>query len=180
MAEVTPLTPEGLRSIKFERTFRGYDPNVVDQLLRELATSLEGLIAERAELKKQIQGLEQELAEHRGAQHLMREALVSAQRAADELLERTAKESADILEKARAEAEDLKLQAELDREQAESDIKRLRSQEQELRASYRVLLAAALDRLEGDENGGQGVTSLLDALAPRRVSEASETSEATA
>lgn len=174
MSDVTPLTPEGLRSIKFERTFRGYDPNVVDQLMRELATTLESLTAERAELKRQVQSLEKELAEHRGAQHLMREALVSAQKAADELLERTAKESADMLEKARAEAEDIKAEAELEREQAEADIRRLRSQEQELRASYRVLLAAALDRLEGDDNGGQGVTSLLDALAPRRVTENAE------
>ena len=170
--EVTPLTPEGLKSIKLDKTFRGYDPKVVDQLLRELSTSLEGLYAERTALKQQITSLEKDLSEYREAQALMRDALVSAQRAADELKDRTEKESTEIIELARVEASEISSQAVLEKEHAEAGLRRLRSQEQELRASYKVLLAAALDRLEGDE-GDTSKTSLLDALAPRRISEPS-------
>jgi cell division initiation protein len=169
---VTPLTPEGLKSIKLDRVLRGYDPKVVDQLLSELSSSLEGLYSERTALKKQIQELEKDLSEHREAQSLMRDALVSAQRAADELKERTEKECEEILAVARAEADEIRSEAVHERERAEAELSRLRSQEKELRASYKVLLAAALDRLEGDD-GDSGVTSLLDALAPRRISEAS-------
>jgi cell division initiation protein len=167
--EVTPLTPEGLKSIKLEKAFRGYDPRVVDQLLRELSTSIEGMRAERKALKEQIQNLEKELSEHREAQSLMRDALVSAQRAADELRERTQKESDEVIARARAEAAELQRDSLLEKERAEASVKRLRAQEQELRASYRVLLAAALDRLESEGNGGSGTASLLDALAPRRL-----------
>jgi cell division initiation protein len=170
--EVTPLTPEGLRSIKLDKALRGYDPKVVDQLLRELSTSLEGLYAERTALKQQITQLEKDLAEYREAQSLMRDALVSAQRAADELKERTERECNEMIELARVEASEISSQAVLDRERAEAELKRLRSQEQELRASYKVLLAAALDRLEG-EDGDTSKTSLLDALSPRRISEPS-------
>jgi cell division initiation protein len=167
--EVTPLTPDGLKSIKLDKAFRGYDPSVVDQLLRELSTSLEGLYAERTSLQRQVQDLEKDLAEHREAQSLMRDALVSAQRAADELRERTQKECGEILERARADASEIVSQAARNRERAESEVHRLRAQEQELRASYKVLLAAALDRLEGDNGASVSKASLLDALAPRRI-----------
>ena len=101
----TPLTPEGLKSIKLEKAFRGYDPKTVDQLLGELATSLENLYAERTALKQKVQALENQLSEHREAEGLMRDALVAAQRAADELKERTERECEEMLARARAEAD---------------------------------------------------------------------------
>lgn len=166
---VTPLTPDGIRQIKLQKTMRGYDPNAVDRLLQELALSLESLSKERVELKSQIQGFEKELSEHRDATGLMRDALLSAQRAAEELRERTERECEQMLSKARVDAEAYEAKALLEREQAEADVHRLRRQEQELRASYKVLLHAALDRL-GEASGDSGLKpSLLDALAPRRV-----------
>ncbi len=166
---VTPLTPDGIRQIKLQKAVRGYDPNAVDRLLQELATSLESLTRDRIELKTQVQALERELAEHRDAQSLMRDALVSAQRAAEELKERTQRECDQMLEQARAEASEYESNAVIEREKAEADVIRLRQQEQELRASYKVLLHAALDRL-GESTGDSGVKpTLLEALAPRRV-----------
>jgi cell division initiation protein len=166
---VTPLTPDGIRQIKLQKTMRGYDPNAVDRLLQELALSLESASRERVELEAQVQGLEKELSEHRDATGLMRDALLSAQRAAEELKERTARECDEMLAKARADAEAYETNALLEREQAEADVQRLRQQEQELRASYKVLLHAALDRLGEASGDSELKPSLLDALAPRRV-----------
>lgn len=166
---VTPLTPDGIRQIKLQKTMRGYDPNAVDRLLQELAQSLDTLSKERVELKVQIQGLEKELSEHRDATGLMRDALLSAQRAAEELKERTERECEQMLEKARSDAEDYEANGLLEREKAEAEVHRLRQQELELRASYKVLLHAALDRLGEGGADGDIKPSLLDALAPRRV-----------
>jgi len=166
---VTPLTPEGIRQIKLQKSMRGYDPNAVDRLLQELAQNLDSTANERGELQAKVQGLEKELSEHRDATGLMRDALLSAQRAAEELKERTQRECEQMLEKARTDAEEYEANALLEREHAEADVHRLRQQEQELRASYKVLLHAALDRL--GEGGAESdiKPSLLDALAPRRV-----------
>lgn len=166
---VTPLTPEGIRQIKLQRSMRGYDPKAVDRLLQELAQNLDSLSNERGELEARIKGLEKELSEHRDATGLMRDALLSAQRAAEELKERTERQCEQMLEKARADAEEYEANALLEREQAEADVHRLRQQEQELRASYKVLLHAALDRLGEGGVESDIKPSLLDALAPRRV-----------
>jgi cell division initiation protein len=178
--QVTPLTPEGIRQIKLQKSMRGYDPKAVDRLLQELAQGLESLSNERNELEAKVRGLEKELAEHRDATGLMRDALLYAQRAAEELKERTERECQEMLEKARADAEEYEANALLEREQAEADVQRLRQQEQELRASYKVLLHAALDRLGEGAPAGDIKPSLLEALAPRRVlnQEQSETGAA--
>ena len=166
---VTPLTPDGIRQIKLQKSMRGYDPSAVDRLLEELAQSLDTLTRERAELKTQVQSLEKELSEHRDATGLMRDALLSAQRAAEELKERTERECEELVAKARADAEEYESSALIEREKAEADVARLRQQELELRASYKVLLHAALDRLGEGAADPDLRPSLLDALAPRRV-----------
>jgi cell division initiation protein len=166
---VTPLTPDGIRQIKLQKSMRGYDPSAVDRLLEELAQSLDTLTRERAELKTQVQSLEKELSEHRDATGLMRDALLSAQRAAEELKERTERECEELVAKARADAEEYESSALIEREKAEADVARLRQQELELRASYKVLLHAALDRLGEGAADHDLRPSLLDALAPRRV-----------
>jgi len=160
-----------LRSAELPRSFRGYDPAAVDKKLRELASGLEALARERDELRGRVEALEIELAEHRDSQQLVRDTLVSAQRAADDLKTRTEQECDAMLEAARAQASEIDAGAGRERDRLEADLVRLRQQEQELRASYRVLLHAALDRL-GEESAEKATgveQSLLDALAPGRV-----------
>ena len=101
----------------------------------------------------------------------MRDALVSAQRAADELKARTKAECDDVLAEARADAARIEEQSRVERERTESEIRRLKAAEQEIRASYKILLAAALDRLDEPMTEELPKPSLLDALAPRRVTE---------
>jgi DivIVA domain-containing protein len=163
------LTPEGIRQLQLQKTFRGYDTGAVDRLLQELAQSLESMTTERSELQAEVAGLEKELAEHRDAQGLMQDALFSAQRAAEELRQRTQRECDEILAKARADAVELESRTAIERERAEADLELVRRQERELRASYKVLLHAALDRLGEGAEEAQVKPTLLDALAPRRV-----------
>lgn len=160
--------PAEIRSPKLERVFRGYDTTAVDRLLGRIAESMEALVAERDELRSRLAELEAQAGETGETQRLLRDALVSAQRVADELKQKAQREADELLEAARAEAREIEQRAQLEREHAESDLERLRLQEQELRASYRVLLAAALERLEERPNG-EADASLLDALTPRRV-----------
>jgi cell division initiation protein len=167
------VTPDEIRHVQLQRTFRGYDPAEVDRLLEELASNFSELVRERNELRDRVARLEKELEEHTEVQHLMREALVSAQRTADDLMERTQRECDEMLTKARAEAEDIELDALQERERAETEVEKLRTQERELRASYRVLLHGALDRLgdtaDEEEEAEPDSSGLLEALAPRRV-----------
>jgi cell division initiation protein len=164
----TPSSLDELRAM-LPRAMRGYEPEAVDRLLAGFRASQDSLRQERAELTTRVEKLEAELAEHREIQGLMRDALVSAHRAADELTSRTRQGCDEMLARARADADAIREQSRAERERAESEVRRLKAAEQEIRASYTVLLHAALDRLDEpleEEAPGQ---SLLEALAPDRV-----------
>ena len=176
------VTPDEIRKTQLPTALRGYERGAVDKLLATVADSLEALAKERDELRQRVEKLEAELGSHVDSQELMRDALLSAQRVAEELKERTRKECDELLEKARKEAEEIETEALREREQVEESIERLRTQERELRASYRVLLHAALDRL-GEESVQErtGVEpSLLEALAPRTAERAAKAAPAPA
>jgi len=165
------VTPDEIRTIKLPRAFRGYDRGAVERLLDETASTVDGLGKERAELEASVAKLEGELAEHREIQGLMRDALVSAQRAAEELKAKTRRECEETLARARADAAAIEEESRVAQAQTESEIRRLRAAEQEIRASYKILLHAALDRLDEPLEEEAPKPSLLDALAPRRVIE---------
>jgi cell division initiation protein len=172
----TPSSPDELRAT-LPHSLRGYDPAAVDRLLEQFAATSESLRKERAELEGRVGRLEAELAEHREIQGLMRDALVSAQRAADELTERTRRECDELLAQARAEADATREESRRERERTEAEIRRLKAAEQEIRASYKVLLHAALDRLDEPLEEEAPKPSLLDALAPDRVTKQSKASK---
>lgn len=167
----TTLKPDDLRKLKLRRSLRGYERAAVDKLAQDAASGMEALTRERDELHERAGKLEGELSEYRDSQQLVRDTLISAQRAAEDLRARTQKECDEMLDAARAEGGVIEAQLGREREEAEAELARLKQQEQELRASYRVLLHAALDRL-GEESAQKATgvePSLLDALAPRRV-----------
>ncbi len=151
------------------RAMRGYEPAAVDRLLDEFAAGEASLRREREQLEARVAKLEGELAEHRELQGLMRDALVSAQRAADELKASTKRECEESVARAREDADAIRAEAQRDRERTEAEIRRLKVAEQEIRASYKVLLHAALDRLDESPGAETPRPSLLDALAPDRV-----------
>jgi len=164
------VTPDEIRHIQLNRSLRGYDIAEVDRLLEEVASDFGELVSERDDLRERVARLEKGLEEYNEIEHLMREALVSAQRTADDLRDRTQRECEELLTNARQEADRISGRATEERARAEQEIQTLRSQERELRASYRVLLHAALDRLgEAAEGEAAAAPTLLEALAPKRL-----------
>jgi len=164
------VTPDEIRHIQLNRSLRGYDITEVDRLLEEVASDFGELVSERDDLRERVARLEKGLEEYNEIEHLMREALVSAQRTADDLRDRTQRECEELLTNARQEADRISGRATEERARAEQEIQTLRSQERELRASYRVLLHAALDRLgEAAEGEAAAAPTLLEALAPKRL-----------
>jgi cell division initiation protein len=137
------LTPVEIRHIKLGRKLFGYDREVVDDLLEDIVASFEQVWRERADLADKIERVEEDLVRYRELETLLRTTLVSAERASQELKEQARRETRVLLDEAHAEARRI-------RRDALSDLERMRSESQRIRA----LLAAALSTLE--ENGNTG------------------------
>jgi cell division initiation protein len=144
------LTPVELRHVPIPRRPLGYSRGVVDDLLARVAASFEDVWRDRADLRDEVERLESEVARYTELDVLLRNSLVAAERAADELRAQAAKEADVILEEARVRAREVTAEAEAERERVRAETRRLRSLETEMRAGYRSFLLVALDRLEGE------------------------------
>jgi cell division initiation protein len=101
------LTPLEIQKHRFSRKWKGLDPTEVGAFLDLAAEEMEALARENAGLQGRIRGLEDENAEHRERERILKDTLLSAQRASDdirgaaqtkaELLVREAEDSAERL-----------------------------------------------------------------------------------
>ena len=129
------LTPVEIRHVDLGRRPLGYDRTATDELLADVAASFEHVWRERADLRDELEELENELARHKELEQALRNTLLSAERMADDMRAQARREADVIVAEARSAARDIVSGAE-----AETGV----------RADYRAFLLAALDRLESD------------------------------
>src|SRR5438477_296213 len=79
------LTPLEIQKHRFSRKWKGLDPVEVGSFLDMAAEDLETLARENAGLQDRIRALEEENAEHRQRERILKETLVSAQRASEDI-----------------------------------------------------------------------------------------------
>jgi cell division initiation protein len=144
------LTPVEIRHVKPGRRLLGYDRSTVDRLLDDVVVSFEQVWRERADLRDEIEELAAELTKQKEIEVTLRNTLLSAERMADDVRGHARREADVIVSEARSTARDIVSSAENERERIQTEIRRLRTVEVEVRADYRAFLMAALDRLEGD------------------------------
>jgi cell division initiation protein len=122
------LTPVEIRHLRPDKSFiGGYDKTAVNDLFDEIAASFEDVWRERADLADKVEQLESDLGRYRELEGLLRETLISAERAAVTLKEQARKEADLILEEARTEARAITRTARGDHDRLLTEIRRMRS-----------------------------------------------------
>ncbi|MGN6377638.1 MAG: DivIVA domain-containing protein [Gaiellales bacterium] len=146
------LSPIELRHEKpGRRMFFGYRRTDVDSLLDEATTAYEAVWRERADLDDQVHHLEQELSRHRQNEAAMREAMLTAERAAEERRAQAARDAELTVREAETKAREILHGAYAERERVRQETERLRSEEADFRMRLRSLLGATLQTLRDHE-----------------------------
>jgi cell division initiation protein len=79
------LTPLEIQKHRFGRKWKGLDPSEVEAFLEMAAEEMEALARENAGLAGRIRGLEEENRDHRERERILKDTLVSAQRASEDI-----------------------------------------------------------------------------------------------
>lgn len=162
--------PDPLQQRKPKRRLGGYERADVDRLLEDLERGYEQVCAERNELQARLETAEQELSRYAELERVLRESIITAQQAAADLAERSAREAEATVEKAQSLADELVEKARATQERLQTDARRkageilreardenarLRTEiaelelvKKELHASTRAFLRSALDIVE--------------------------------
>jgi len=123
MPKVTPLE---IQNHNFSKKWRGIDPVEVEAFLALVGEEIEDLTRARAELESRVRALETENSEHRERERTLRDTLLSAQRASDDIRGAARKEAEVIVQQAEDSSERLThhaLQRSAEIERAIEDLK---------------------------------------------------------
>lgn len=101
------ITPLDVEQYDFSKSFSGYNPKEVRELLRNVQETLEALIEENQKLKEELRLKEAELAGVRGKETLLNETLITTQKACEDLRVATKKEATCMLSEAELQADQI-------------------------------------------------------------------------
>lgn len=151
-----PVTPVEILHLQLPRGFLGYRRAVVQRTLEEIAASYEAVWRQRADLADRVESLEEEVRRHQEMEQLLRQTLVSAEKAAADLREQARKEAEVVVAEAHAEARKVVHRAATEHERLAADARRIEAM---LRSALATLAA---DPAEGSSTPGQRLVPAVD------------------
>ncbi len=142
------LTPVDILNLRFSRRVRGYAIPEVDDFVRRVAADLEAALAECAAQRERLLAQERELAQYHEIEATLRDALILAQKAADET-RAAARQQADLLlHDAQSRAREMDAQAHRRLAETDQHIERLTQERRRLARELRARLTAQLAWLD--------------------------------
>jgi cell division initiation protein len=145
------ITPMDIQNKEFERSFRGYDIEDVDEFLDRVAKDIEGLMRENMELKDQINQLLEKNKNYQKLEETMHNAIVVAQETAEEVKHSAKREADLIIREAESEAKRIIDEARIRSGKIMSEQEDLFKQAQIFKMRFRSFVEAQLATLERED-----------------------------
>ncbi|MFH1215202.1 MAG: DivIVA domain-containing protein [Pseudomonadota bacterium] len=144
------LTAEDIQTKQFHVRFRGFDVEEVDAFLERIAENFALLQDEKRLLKEQVDKLEMTIKEFHSQERTFQHAIISAQKIADEMLEKTRKDSQEKMAAAQEKIDRLRSVGKKELETMLHQIKELKESKEKIKKELRTYLQEYLSRLDRD------------------------------
>ena len=146
------LLPLDIQNKVFSKSLTGYDKNEVDTFLDEVFFNYESLYKDSFALKDKVANLEECLSVYKNMEHTMQEAIVVAQKAAEDV-KRSAEEKAEvIIDRASQKSREII-------DNANNELTRIRLEYEQIQKEIEMFktktvatLSAVLNQLQTEEN----------------------------
>jgi cell division initiation protein len=138
MARLTPLE---IQKHEFTRKWKGYDPVEVENFLALVADEMEELARANSDFETRVRILQEENSEHRERERILKETLLAAQRASEDIRASAQKQAELIVQEAQDSSERLTHNALQRSAEIEKAIHELKIQ----RANFRLQLQKMLE-----------------------------------
>ena len=135
------MTPLEVQKHEFPTRWRGYDPVEVESYLSLVAEEMVDLARSNSELETRVRLLQEENSEHRERERILKETLLAAQRASDDIRSSAQKQAELIVQEAQDSSERLTHNALQRSAEIEKAIHELKIQ----RANFRIQLQKMLE-----------------------------------
>lgn len=141
------LTPLDIHHKEFNHAIRGYNDAEVDAFLDQVADELERLFKENIDLSEQITELREQLRGYQEMERALNNALLSAQKNADDLMLNTQREADLMLREAEVKAKEVFQQALASKQKATADLASVKKAAETFRSAFKATLESYLAEL---------------------------------
>ncbi|HAR6475246.1 TPA: DivIVA domain-containing protein [Staphylococcus pseudintermedius] len=145
------FTPSEIKNKAFTRIKNGFEPTEVEQYLEQLSHEIERLKEDKKQLEKVLEERDAHIQSFKEVEKSVGEAIVSAQRAADETKAAAQKERDAIIRKAQAEASQIVNDGIEKARRLSFQTEDMKRQSKVFRSRFRMLVEAQLDLLKSDD-----------------------------
>ena len=143
------ITPLEIENKEFSKAVRGYKAEEVDEFLDEIILDLQALLAEREQLKAQVEKLNQDLVQYKKSESSVINTLESAKKLMNDISESAEKRAEIIIRNAQMDAESIQREARDSVSKLTEEGEKLAVKVSRFRERYRQLLEDELNQLEG-------------------------------
>ncbi|MCS7254844.1 MAG: DivIVA domain-containing protein [Armatimonadota bacterium] len=156
-----PITPVDILHREFRKAFRGYVPSDVKAFQRELAEFVEQLLLENTQLKQEVERLRERLNYYELLEETLQNAIVLAQRAAEETKESAQRHAELIIDEAQGRAQRIIEDASRRASEVKLQITELKQERtriaHEVKSLLEMMLASVNERIKQWERECEGV-----------------------
>lgn len=139
------ITPLDIQNKEFKRGMRGYREDEVDEFLDLVMVDYEKLYKENAELKDKLERVSQQMEQYKNIEETLKNTLVVAQNAAEEVRTNALKKAELILQDAENQAKELIKKAHEDVNEVKGEYEDIKKQMQIFKTRYKTLLQSQID-----------------------------------
>lgn len=146
-----PLTPLDIHNKEFNKGFRGYDEDEVNEFLDNVIKDYELIIREKKELEEKLNEMNSRLGHFTNIEETLNKSIVIAQEAGEEVRRNAQKEAKLIVKEAEKNADRIINESLSKARKIAMEIEELKKQSKVFRTRFKMLIEAQLDMLNTDD-----------------------------
>ncbi|MEK5443206.1 MULTISPECIES: DivIVA domain-containing protein [Fredinandcohnia] len=146
-----PLTPLDIHNKEFNKGFRGYDEDEVNEFLDQVIKDYEMVIREKKELESKLSELNEKLGHFTNIEETLNKSILIAQETAEEVKRNASKEAKLIIKEAEKNADRIINESLAKSRKISIEIEDLKKQSKVFRNRFKMLVEAQLDMLNNDD-----------------------------
>lgn len=146
-----PLTPLDIHNKSFNKGFRGYDEDEVNEFLEQVMKDYELVIREKKALEEKLSGVHEKLGHFNNIEDTLNKSILIAQEAAEEVKRNAQKEAKLIVKEAEKNADRIVNESLSKARKIAIEIEELKKQSKVFRTRFTMLIEAQLDLIKNND-----------------------------
>ncbi|MDF2859609.1 MAG: septum formation initiator [Neobacillus sp.] len=146
-----PLTPLDIHNKEFNKGFRGYDEDEVNEFLDQVIKDYELVLREKKEVEERLNDMKERLGHFVNIEETLNKSIVIAQEAGEEVKRNAQREAKLIVKEAEKNADRIINESLSKARKIAMEIEDLKKQSKVFRTRFKMLIEAQLDMIKTDD-----------------------------